>query len=131
MENNDLAEGTVSQQRIDVSEYEIGTKKQLHAFRNIAFWGSVIIVVFFYFALLCFVFNNPQDIGKGNNNYLAITITVVLATIPTLIALALMRHSFQSTAEDPKSVDLSLTHVLIKELRQCIRLLTGNKSYGE
>lgn len=128
------------------SEAEIKDKEQQRTFKNVAFYGACLIVVIFLAALLTWLvwwpfhsFNlttfaggieNPQKYAEFVNQtkHLWILGIVILAAIPTTLALALLRFTFSAKGDDSKANDVpGVWFSLAKEVIDVLKDYVKNK----
>ncbi|CAM4127803.1 hypothetical protein RJ490_004536 [Pluralibacter gergoviae] len=123
---------------------QLNTALQQHRFRRVAFYGSCVIITLFLLALLFWLvwwpihsFNLNEIAGKEPNKYaefVSQTKTlwslgiVVLAAIPTTLALALLRFAFSKDSKEKDSDVPGVWLSLVKELADVVKDYIKSKS---
>jgi len=85
------------------AEHITALEKQHERYRSYAFWVGGGLVLAFYLALFYYIFCDT-DPAKGHERYAVI---IILAAVPTALAMALMRYGFRNPIEqddDPSPV---------------------------
>lgn len=135
--SDDTLTSTITAQE---KQSQFNTEQQRHHFRSVAFYGSCIIVVLFLLALLFWLvwwpihsfdlheFAGGIEDPKKYAGFISQTKTlwtlgiVVLAAIPTTLALALLRFAFSSNDSKDKDSDIpSVWLSLAKEVADVMK----------
>jgi hypothetical protein len=81
--------------------------------RRIAFYGAFLLAVFSFGTFLLVI---AGYIGRFLGEHALIVTLTVLGLIPTIVAMALLRHSYVGKAADKETADMSLLTVLAREI---------------
>jgi len=85
---------------INLTNYEIEEKRQALSFRSVIFYTSGGIILFMYGALICYIFFDASPSSTER-----VSISAMLAAIPSVLSLALMRNVFARSEKDRANVD--------------------------
>ncbi|MDB5866531.1 MAG: hypothetical protein JWO70_4337 [Betaproteobacteria bacterium] len=110
MSEGDLSAGTIPPSQQAFADEELQTARDSNKFKRGFFNLALCLIVLLYIALVTYVFLYTADDQAER-----IGITAILATVPTLLAVALIRHLFQYAPKKDEKDYMSMWFGLFKE----------------
>ena len=101
------------------SSHIIVLEQQHEMFRKVAFWSAYFVIFIFYLLLIMYIFCGFAKAGSHE----VYIVVIVFATIPTALAMALMRYGFRNPLEkdDDSPSPMTLIQSLGGEILDTIR----------
>jgi hypothetical protein len=109
---DDLSFGDLPDSDESLADRELKEMDQRLVHRRVLFWGGVLVILGMLGAMVCYVFW-----GQSETPAERITIVSVLAIIPTVLSLALLRYVFARNGKDQSQRDdVTLAQAFAREV---------------
>lgn len=100
------------------AEHIATLEKQHEHYRSFAFWVGGLLVLAFYIALFYYIFCDTAK-AQGHERY---AVMIILAAVPTALAMALMRYGFRNPIEqDDGPSPVTAIQSLLSEILEIVR----------
>ena len=95
-----------------MADRELEEMDQRLSHRRVLFWGGVLVIIGMFLSLICYIFW-----GRSESPAERITVVSVLAIIPTVLSLALLRYVFAKNGKDQSQRDdVTLAQAFAREV---------------